>query len=201
MIEWLKNTVSATFRDRVRVWVFSFIVTAVLVGAWFFLNRPSCDLMFHPREVAKDYAIAWAWLFLLIGLPNRGRLACGVLFIVWMGIWHAGLVEYRIPSNQRRAVNELLRLQENIRAAGGRMKDLSEADPRLAQNAKLVGYEFKFSPEPTEPRTSSHYLVVARPQCYCLTGQMSFVLEESGVIHYTPDDRAATLSDPIVRLN
>lgn len=76
-------------------------------------------------------------------------------------------------------------------------------DERLAQG-ETVGYLFEYTPGPPRPPSSPgcpmgrrSYGVSARPQEYGRSGCRSYFTDESGAIHYTEDNRPATLSDPV----
>jgi hypothetical protein len=153
--------------------------------------------MFYPSEVAKDYGLAWLCLFLFVGVTKRAKLVVAVGVLVWLGT--KPLVEYRIPTNERRTVSRLNEMQRTLRSATTPPRNLSEIiGPELAAKGSLSGYQFEFSPE-LRDGVLKHYILRAQPQCYCRTGQHSFTLDESGVIRYTADDRVATLNDPVLR--
>ena len=45
----------------------------------------------------------------------------------------------------------------------------------------------------------THYTVIARPQRYGKEGKHSFLTDESGVLHFTTEDRAPTGQDPALQ--
>jgi hypothetical protein len=90
-------------------------------------------------------------------------------------------------------------MQGKLRSANVSVKELSDIiGPDLGKTGSLSGYHFEYRPE-EEGGTAKHYVRTARPQCYCQTSQKSFTLDDSGLIHYTAENRVATLNDPLVR--
>jgi hypothetical protein len=190
------NLILNQFRGRKYWWILAFVLSSVAVAACFLVIRPKCDLMFYPSG-AKDYALAWLFLFVFIGVTKRAKLMVAVGVLLWLGM--KPLVEYRIPTNERRTVSRLNEMQRTLRSAATPPRNLSDIiGPELAAKGSLSGYQFEFSPE-LRDGVLKHYVLRARPQCYCRTGQHSFTLDESSVIRYTAEDRFATLSDPVLR--
>lgn len=151
--------------------------------------------MFYPAEVAREYAITWVLLFAFIGVTNRAKLILALGVLVWLGT--KPLIQYRIPTNERRAVWRLNEMQSKLRLANAPARELSDnIGPDLGKRSG--GYQFEYLPE-SQGSASKRYVIRARPQCYCMTGQRSFALDDSGAIHYTAEDRPATLNDPVVR--
>ncbi|MBI4467471.1 MAG: hypothetical protein HY656_08625 [Acidobacteria bacterium] len=76
-------------------------------------------------------------------------------------------------------------------------------DPAVATGVRS-GYRFEYRPGPTIEKPGPEcavagvksYAVVARPQPYKETGTRSFFSDESGVLRWTCEDRAATAQDP-----
>lgn len=192
-----KNAILNQFRGRKIFWILAFVLSSAAVAAHFFVFRPTCDLMFFPTEVAKNYALAWLSLFIFIGVTTRAKLVFALGVLVWLGT--KPLVEYRIPMNERRTVSRLNEMQGTLRSARSPARNLSDIiGSELAKNEVLSGYHFEYSPE-VRDGVLEHYVITARPQCYCLTGQHSFALDDSGVIHYTAEDRAANMRDSVLR--
>jgi hypothetical protein len=64
---------------------------------------------------------------------------------------------------------------------------------------KKDGYRFRLSPErKSDHRPIKHYVLTARPIRWLLERQRSFFTDESGVIRFTTDNRAATIMDPAI---
>lgn len=62
-------------------------------------------------------------------------------------------------------------------------------------------YNYTITLNPVSPGTSGHtpkYTLTARPQSYGDGGRRSFFSDESGVVHYTAADRAATVHDRVL---
>jgi hypothetical protein len=69
-------------------------------------------------------------------------------------------------------------------------------DPVLASGRKS-GYVFVLTTaSPNSHGRIIHYTVIARPQRYGKEGKHSFLTDESGVFHFTTEDRAPTAQDP-----
>lgn len=82
----------------------------------------------------------------------------------------------------------------SIQALGGEGKDPTPEhslliDPRLASGEKS-GYVFTY-----QSFGQNAYTISARPKQFGETGKRSFFTDESGVIRFTEDDRAATAQD------
>jgi hypothetical protein len=153
--------------------------------------------MFRPTIVARNYAIAWICLFVFIGVTNKAKVVFAVFVILWLGT--NPMIEHRIPNNEYGTVLWLNDMQRKLRSAHASAKELSDIiGPDLGKTGRLSGYQFEYLPEGLGTALK-HYVITARPQRYCITGQKSFTLDDSGSIHYTPENRAATLNDPVVR--
>ncbi len=139
----------------------------------------------------------WVCLFVFLGVTNKAKLVLAVVVFFWLGT--KPLIEYRIPKNEYGTVLWLNEMQGKLRSANTPAKELSDIiGPDLGRLGQLSGYQFEYLPE-AQDGNLKHYLITARPQCYCKTGQKSFTLDDSGSIHYTAENRAATVNDPVVR--
>jgi len=193
----IKEFVLQQFRGRRTAWILAPVISSVLVAAIFYALRPECDLMFYPAVVARNYAMAWVCLFVFIGVTNKAKLALAVLAIFWP--LTRPMMTPRIPRNEYSTVLWLNDMQAKLRSTNMAAKELSDIiGPALGKTGQLSGYQFEYLPE-QQGIGLEHYVITARPQCYCKTGQKSFILDDSGAIHYTAEDRAATREDPVVR--
>ena len=193
----INNAILQQFRGRRTAWIAASVLSSIVVAASFLVFRSTCDLMFYPTVVARDYAIAWVCLFVFIGITNKAKLVFAVLVLVWFGT--KPMIDYRIPRNEYSAVLWLNDMQRKLRSANIPAKELSDIiGPDLGKTGLLRGYQFEYLAEP-QGGILKRYVITARPQCYCKTGQKSFTLDDSGSIHYTAENRAATLNDPVVR--
>ena len=194
-----KDVILNQFRGRKHWWISAFILSSVVVAAHFYYFEDACELMFYRAEVAKDYALAWMCLLVFIAVTKRAKLVFALGVLVWLGT--RPMVDKRIPLNEHRTVLRLNEMQRTLRSATTPPRNLSDIiGPELAGKGSLSGYQIEYSPE-VQNGILKHYVLSARPQCYCRTGQHSFALDESGTIHYTAEDRVATLSDPVLRQN
>jgi hypothetical protein len=192
-----KHGILNQFRGRKSPWILAFVLSSLAVASHYIIFRPTCGLMFYPTEVAKNYALAWLCLFVFIGVTTRAKLVFAVGVLVVLG--RQPLVQYRIPTNERRTVSRLNEMQRTLRSATAPARNLSDIiGSELAESRNLSGYQIEYSPE-VQDGVLKHYVIRARPQCYCRTGQHSFTLDDLGVIHYTVEDRVASLSDPVLR--
>jgi len=72
-------------------------------------------------------------------------------------------------------------------------------DSVLASGRKS-GYVFVLTAaSPDSHGRITHYTVIARPQRYGKEGKHSFLMDESGVQHFTTEDRAPTAQDPALQ--
>jgi len=72
-------------------------------------------------------------------------------------------------------------------------------DSVLASGRKS-SYVFVVTPaSPDSHGRITHYTVIARPQRYGKNGKHSFLTDESGVLHFTTEDRAPTAQDPALQ--
>jgi hypothetical protein len=200
MREALKNAATAQLKGRARAWKVAFLLSAILLILRFYQQKPTCALMFYPADLAKDYVILWLCLFVFIGLTKRGKLLFGIVILVALVVLAPGLVHYRIPSNEYRTVLWLQDMRPNLKVAnhGGRnLTDVLNSAP--FDRGHTGGYLFEYSPHVSEGKKVAPSFVTARPWYYCKTGQRSFLLAESGSIHYTYDDRQATPQDPALQ--
>jgi hypothetical protein len=71
--------------------------------------------------------------------------------------------------------------------------------PVLASGRKS-GYVFVLTPaSPDAHGRITHYTVIARPQRYGKEGKHSFLMNESGLLHSTTEDRTPTAQDPALQ--
>lgn len=72
-------------------------------------------------------------------------------------------------------------------------------DHSLASGTKS-GYIFLIAPATTDPPGRvTKYLAIARPVHYGQTGTRSFLVDESGTLHYTRENRTPTVQDPLLQ--
>jgi hypothetical protein len=135
------------------------------------------------------------------------RLKILLLFALLLGsLW--GFLLYIVPD--RRAANTAqaegqaalslreiaAQLAEYASAQGGQfpatLEALGERARQPAQRARSEGYAVTYSAAET-PGGATHYQLTARPERY---GFRSFYLDESGVLRWTKENRAATGDDP-----
>jgi len=181
----INRTILQQFRARRTAWIVASIVSSIVVAASFFAFRDTCDLMFRPTVVARNYGIAWVCLFVFIGVTNKAKLVFAVVVFFWLGT--RPMIEYRIPTNERRTVWRLNEMQGKLRSATTPPKELADIiGSDLGKTGLLSGYQFEYLPE-AQGVTLKHYVIMARPQRYCITGQKSFTLNDSGSIHYTAE--------------
>ena len=112
------------------------------------------------------------------------------------------ILERRLQANEDNAI-QTIRLVNNALAAqklqagapsyAPSISALGNAAPRelACGDAKCVyhGYSFEYRADGTK------YVLVARPNRFGNTGRRSFLADETGVIRFTNDDRAATVED------
>lgn len=110
------------------------------------------------------------------------------------------ILEQRLQANESSAI-ETVRSLNNALAAqkvqsgayAQSVSALGNAVPRelACGDAKCPyhGYSFEYR------ANGAKYVVIARPNKFGNTGRRSFFADESGVIRFTADDRAATLED------
>jgi hypothetical protein len=60
------------------------------------------------------------------------------------------------------------------------------------------GHRITYRPERGEAGDVEHFAIVARPVTYGVTAINSYQLRDTGTVHVTHSDRAATISDPVV---
>jgi hypothetical protein len=197
-VEPIKNAFLDQVRGRARIWRLAFYLTLVLLLYRLQLPTNACDLMSSPLTLAKDFAEFGTCIFLLVGLTNRGRLLLIIVIFFFAIVGSVNLVHPRIPTNERRTT---LRLQE-LHASLNDSRQSPEAVAAALNRWPFCGetssgYCFSHSFEQF-PEDNVRYSVTARPCFYCRTGQRSYLLEENGRIHYTFEDRSATIADPLV---
>jgi hypothetical protein len=198
----IKNAALSEFRGRTRYWIIAFLVSSILLIWWVYHQRHTCDFMFHPREVAKTGALLWAWLFVFVGVTNRGKLVFGIVSFIWLNAFVITLGHPRIPSNEYSAIRRLQQIPATVKTLNKPLRTLSDLDhglniaPDGDRRSYLSGYLYELS-FPDSANASRH-LISARPQTYCDSGQRSFLLEENGKIHVTLENRAATINDAAI---
>ena len=194
----IRHAVLSQFRGRSRVWKIAFVLSSIILILRFYLEQPTCDLMFYRVELVKNYAVFWLCCLILIGLTRRGKVIFGIVILFALG--SEGLVHKRIPTNEYRAVRRLHEMQTTLKSGNKPFRTLTDIiNPALISGGQMSGYVFQFTPQFSVGGALDHYVVQARPFCYCATGQRSFTLEDSGVIHYTSADRGATANDPVLK--
>jgi hypothetical protein len=69
----------------------------------------------------------------------------------------------------------------------------------VSLSGKKDDYHFTFTPEPTAPgKPVRHYTISVRPIRRVIREQMSLFADDSGVIRFTTENRAATRNDPAI---
>jgi len=85
----------------------------------------------------------------------------------------------------------------SLKQLGPRGEDLIE---QVLATGKKDGYQFVLTPGPVDANGAiRHYTISARPSKVLVKGQRSFFTDETGVIRSTPENRAATASDPSIQ--
>jgi hypothetical protein len=103
-----------------------------------------------------------------------------------------------------RTLNTALAMYNAAEPAKGYAASLKQLGPEgkeyitetLASGTKS-GYTFEYKPQLTPAGTPiTHYTLVARPVKLLAPGEKSFFTDESGLIRFTKEDRAAKVTDP-----
>jgi len=133
------------------------------------------------------------------------------LGIIAAGLW--GFLWFVMPAQhgdttaqaESRAITSLGNLHETLAAyaaaqPGGSFPDslepLGDKARAAAQLAQSAGYEISYSPAPAAPDGAVHnYTLQARAGNF---SYRNFFMDESGRIHATHEDRAATARDPLI---
>ncbi|MGA2300857.1 MAG: hypothetical protein ABSG77_09215 [Candidatus Acidiferrum sp.] len=105
-----------------------------------------------------------------------------------------------------RTLNTALAMYHAAEPAKGYAATLKELGPEgkgyiektLASGTKS-GYKFDYRPESVPAGTPvRHYTIVARPVQLLAAGEKSFFTDETGLIRFTNEDRAAKVTDPAI---
>jgi hypothetical protein len=197
-LEAAQNVLLRQVQGRARIWRLALYLTLTLLLFRLQGDAHTCELKFHPLELAKDYAVFGACVFLLAGLTNRGKLLFGIVILIAL-IASVDLVNLRIPRNERSTVHHLQEIYSDVASAKLRASEIPKALKTYPfDHLRRSGYCFEYSLDFSPSGSVIRYSVGARPCYYCGTGQRSYVMEENGRIHYTFEDRSATTADPVI---
>ena len=136
------------------------------------------------------------------------KLPVAIAFVV-LGIW--GIIWFALPlrfenprpAAEKSAIASLRAVQKDLltyqNGAGSfpvTLETLGEPAAQAAQQAMSGGYALRYTPEQTDADGNAHaFALVALPRNY---GYRSFYTDQTGVIHATRDNRAATAQDAVV---
>jgi hypothetical protein len=134
-----------------------------------------------------------------------------ILGIIAAGLW--GFLWFVMPAQhgdstaqaESRAISALTGLRDALGsyaaaqpggAFPGSLEPLGDRAREAAQLAQSAGYQISYTPAPVAPDGAIHsYTLQARAGNY---GYRNFFVDESGQIHATREDRAATARDPLI---
>lgn len=141
--------------------------------------------------------------------PSKLKLSVTFLVIVagiWAIIWFALPLRFANPrpAAERNAVDAVRSLQQQLAAyqngAGNfpaSLESLGEPARKAAQDAMSGGYSIHYTAGNFDNAGNAHsYVLLAIPRNYGYEGLYG---DQSGIIHFTRDNRPATPQDPILK--
>ena len=141
--------------------------------------------------------------------PSTLKISIAFLIVVagiWAIIWFALPLRFASsrPAAERNAIQSIRSLQQQLAAyqngAGNfpaSLESLGEPARQAAQAAMSGGYSVRYTPgNPDKDGKAHSYTLLALPLNY---GYESLYADQSGVIHFDRDNRAATPQDPVLR--
>jgi hypothetical protein len=191
---------------RSRHWLRSCILAttgALFIAAFVQVRSHFCWVYIHGWNPAIILAtLVWLWLFTLLALRWPGRAILLILTaLVPLVVPHpdlrlspqmyAGFLTERVLLE----TNEVLAVYRNEHPAGGfpTTAPVMKVPPRVQRL-----YRFAYTPVRSRPGLPvEDYILTALPtRCCC--GLMSFATSRDGKVHFTTEDRRATLNDKIM---
>jgi hypothetical protein len=184
-----------------RRWLLALLAGTFACLLWFaYLNRDGCWLYSRGLRGLLVFVIPWVWIVLLVGLKMKGRAvlltltAVGVLLWPHVDVLHVAAAEASAVGTLRHMQTALGDLERERRAYPDTVAELPTPFP--VQRFYLFGYEPVREPD----GAVKAYVLTARPvrrsrNCGCAR---SFAMNADGQVHYTLEDRPATLTDNVL---
>ena len=180
-------------------WGVAAAASAGVCVVWFaYLNRDGCWLYLRGTRGLTVFLFPWLWLLLLFGFKARGKLALVALTLLGLLFWpHIDSVAFAAAESS--AVATLRQMHSALESS-----KIKSSYPRTLPTIDFSyplrsTYRFEYVPSVSTDGTVHAYIIKATPlrrSCGCTR---SFTIGDDGRLYYTLEERAATVSDPLLQ--
>lgn len=183
-------------------WGVAATASACICVLWFaYLNRDGCWFYLRGMRGLTVFVFPWLWLLLIFGFRMKGRLVLVVLTLFGLLFWpHIDSV--RFAAAESSAVATLRQFRSTLESY--KVQQRQPSYPRTLPNVEPAyplrsTYRFEYVPSVSANGTIGAYIIKATPMrrfCGCTR---SFTIGDDGQLYYTLEERAATVSDPLLQ--
>jgi len=169
---------------------------------WFgYLNSDGCWFYLRGTRGLTVFVFPWLWLCLMFGLRIKGRLVLVILTLIGLLFWpHNDSVPFAAAESS--AVATLRQFRSALESYKAQQQEPSY--PRTLPYTEPAyplrsTYRFQHVPSVSANGTIGAYIIKATPirrSCGCTR---SFTIADDGQLYYSLEERAATVSDPLLQ--
>ena len=180
-------------------WGVAAAASASVCILWFaYLNRDGCWLYVRGTDGLILFLFPWLWLVLLFGFKVRGKLALVALTLLGLLFWpHIDSVAFAAAESRTVATLRQMHLVlESSRTNNSYPRRLPTIDSLYSLGS---AYRFEYVPSVLPDGTVYAYVIKATPLRRVCGCTRSFTIADDGRLFYTLEERAATVSDPVLQ--
>ena len=163
-----------------------------------YLNRDGCWLYLRGARGLTAFLFPWLWLLLLFGFKAGGKFVLVALTLIGLLFWpHIDSVAFAAAESS--AVATLRQMHSALESS-----KTKSSYPRTLPTIDFLypprrTYRFEYVPSVSTNGTVHAYIIKVTPlrrSCGCTR---SFTIGDDGRLFYTLEERAATVSDPLLQ--
>ncbi len=180
-------------------WGVAAAASAGVCVLWFaYLDRDGCWLYLRGTRGLTVFIFPWLWLLLLFGFKVKGKLALVALTLVGLLFWpHIDSVAFAAAESSAVAtLREMHSALESSKSKSSYPRTLPTIDYSYLLRST---YRFEYAPSVAADGTIHTYIIKTTPlrrSCGCFR---SFTIADDGRLYCTLEERAATISDPLLQ--
>jgi hypothetical protein len=196
---------NAVFAGQVtprRRWLIAASVSTALCVCWFlYVNADGCWLFWRGCRAIAILSFPWVFVTLAVGLRNTGRVLLVALTLIF-AFFSATSESNYVAATESRAVGRLRSFQSALHSGKHQHGGYPDGIPTVSMPYPVERYyRFQYTPVADTSGTVTDYLVQATPMhparlCGCVR---SFAADSKGQIHYTIENRPATIGDQVLK--
>ena len=182
-------------------WGLAAAASACICVLWLaYLNWDGCWFYWNRLRGMAGFAFLWLWLLLLFGLKMKGRfvfVAFTLLFVFFSQVENS-----HVAAAESSAVATLREYRSALESY--KVEQRQASYPRTLPNIVSAyplrrAYHFEYTPSVSANGAIDAYVIKATPlrrSCGCAR---SFTIGDDGLLYYTLQERAATVSDQLLQ--